>query len=82
MANGFRTIKEVVKTLRDPDGREVSVAVCSDGMLGIAWDGKLVPSLEWPQMQLDECVAFAERFAQTRPSQPDSDNASGHSLAR
>ena len=81
MANGYRTIKEVVKTLRDPDGREVTVVVCTDDMLGIAWDGKLVPSLEWSQMQMDECVAFAERFAQTRPSR-DSDNASGHSLSR
>jgi hypothetical protein len=82
MANGYRTIKEVVKSLRDPDGREISVVVCTDGMLGIAWDGKLVPSLEWSQMQMDQCVAFAERFAQTRPSHPDSDDTSGHSLSR
>jgi hypothetical protein len=51
-------------------------------MLGITWDGKLVPSLEWSPKQMDECVAFAERFAQTRPSPPDSDNASGRSTSR
>ena len=82
VAERYRTIQEVVQTVRDPDGRDVCVVLCSDGMLGIAWDGKLMPSLEWSEKQMDECVAFAERFAQTRPSRPDPDNASGHSISR
>src|SRR5687768_12389169 len=42
MENDTRTIKEVVKTVRDPGGEEIAIVRCSDGTYGVARDGKLI----------------------------------------
>ena len=61
----LRSIQDVVRTLREQDGDEVMVVVCSNGKLGIVHNGSLMQTLEWPAEQLADCVAFAERFART-----------------
>jgi hypothetical protein len=71
---------EVLRCMRDRDEREICVVLCSDGMLGISCDGVLLPSLEWPQKHMDDCIAFATRFAQTSPPRNDPDGDATHSL--
>ena len=65
MENDTRTIKEVVKTVRDPGGEEIAIVRCSDGTYGVARDGKLIEMLRWDPSHLDQCVEFFERFART-----------------
>src|SRR5688572_20584092 len=40
MVNETRTIKEVVKSVRDQGGEEIAIVRCSDGTYGVARDGK------------------------------------------
>ena len=75
MGSEHRSIKDVVRTVRDVPGDDVLVVRCSNGKLGVVHNGSLMPSLEWPVEQLDQCVAFAERFAQTKLHRPDDDGA-------
>jgi hypothetical protein len=65
MENDSRTIKEVVKSVRDPGGEEIAIVRCSDGTYGVARDGKLIEPLRWEPAHLDQCVEFFERFART-----------------
>jgi hypothetical protein len=65
MGSEPRSIKDVVRSVRDDPNEQVLVVRCSNGKLGVVHNGTLMQSLEWPAEQLDECVAFAERFART-----------------
>jgi len=65
MVNETRTIKEVVKSVRDQGGEEIAIVRCSDGTYGVARDGKLIETLRWDPSHLDQCHEFFERFART-----------------
>ena len=60
-----RTIREIVKKVRESEGGRILAVICTDGKYGISRNGKLLTSLEWPADQHAECIAFAERFSQT-----------------
>ena len=77
MGSEHRSIKDVVRTVRDDPGDEVLVVRCSNGKLGVVHNGSLMPSLEWSPEQMDECVAFAERFARTTLHRPDDEEGNG-----
>src|SRR4051794_24965051 len=66
MERGKRSIKDVVTVVLQGDGEEIAVVLCDDEKYGLAQNGRVIESLAWPLDQLEECVAFAERFAQTR----------------
>ena len=68
MPESQRTILAVVQTFRN-DGEDVSVVRCSDGTCGIAQNGELIQTLGWGTNQIDQCIAFAERFAHTTGSE-------------
>jgi hypothetical protein len=65
MNEARRTIVEVIKTIRKSEGDEVAAVRCSDGKCGVTWNGHLLQSIEWRADQLDDCLAFLERFSRT-----------------
>lgn len=71
-----RMIDQVLQVVRQGDGEQIHVVLCSDGKLGISRDGRLMDMLQWPREQLEECIAFAERFAQTTHFSDDGNGAS------
>ena len=77
MGSELRSIKDVVQRVRDEQGGEVLVVLCSNGKLGIVHQGSLMQSLEWSVEQLSDCVAFAERFARTSTHRHEEDSDGG-----
>ncbi len=65
MENDDRTIKEVVRTVRDQRDEEVSAVRCQDGSYGVARDGRLMDALRWDADKLDECLRFLDHFSKT-----------------
>jgi hypothetical protein len=65
MERDNRTIKEVVKSVRDPGGDEIAVVRCDDDTYGVARGGTLISTLRWDAAHLDQCLEFFERFART-----------------
>jgi hypothetical protein len=65
MREDQRMITDVVRSVRQGDGEDISVVLCSDGSYGISRNGVLMPGFRWSVHEVAECVAFAERFSQT-----------------
>ena len=64
MRDDSRRIRSVVRNVRQ-DHEDISVVRCTDGTYGITQNGTLLPGLNWGEHELDECLAFAQRFSQT-----------------
>jgi hypothetical protein len=65
MENDTRTIKEVVRKVRDQGGEEIAVVRCDDGSYGVTRDGDLIETLRWDASRLPQCIDFFEHFART-----------------
>jgi hypothetical protein len=65
MRDDQRMITDVVRRMRQGDGEDIAVVLCSDGTYGISRNGSLLGGLKWTMHELDECISFAERFSQT-----------------
>jgi hypothetical protein len=60
-----RNITDVVKIVNLPGGEEVAAVRCGQNRCGIVVNGLLLESIEWRDDQIDDCLAFLDRFART-----------------